>query len=185
MLLSQWYPCRWTEFVRRRLVGPFRLDRAIASTLDFDFDFQRVFRVLSGLPYHIAMTWVKTIANGWATSSRLNKDTISPCIFCHSPGCDQLLHYLGCDVFCKLLQDNSEAPLAFARGMISKLALDPCDILHIKFIFVSFTTYHSLHNIYFQYMPALPQRWGTVAAKTVVTAATKFESLLGSARLCD
>ena len=128
---------------------------------------------------------MKTIANGWATSARLSKDTTSPCIFCHSPGRDHLLHYLDCEVFSKLLQDNSEAPLAFARGMFSRLALDPCDNLHIKYVFIQYTIYHSLHNIYDKFIPAFPQRWGTVAANSVVTAATKFESLLGNARLRD
>ena len=68
-------------------------------------------------------------------------------------------------------------------NILSRLAVDPCDILTIKCVFVRFTVYHSIRSDDSKYIPALPNHWGTVVLNSITTAASKFEALLGDARL--
>ena len=102
-------------------------------------------------------------------------------MFWHAPAKDELLHYL----CCQSLQDTLQRTVLVSRAanILARLAVCPCDILTIKTVFVRYTVYHSIHNNYNSYMPDFPIIWSTVVTNTVTTAASKFEALLGSARL--
>ena len=84
LLVREWYPNSLSTFCRRRLEGPFQIDKAIVAQMNFSL----IYKTLSQIPYHINMTWAKTIANGWTTSSRLHSCEVGPCIFCHAHGSD-------------------------------------------------------------------------------------------------
>ena len=166
-----------------RLRGPHALSQEVVDRIDFD----KIFAVLHGLPKHVVMCWVKTIANGWATSSRLHSQHIASCIFCHNEGADCLHHYSRCVVFSEII---SEACVACrSSDPLVVFALSPCDLLTMKTCFVRFTTYHVCHNKYLNYCPARfadhnfdrinasLQRWRTVLVNSARTAAAKFELL--------
>ena len=171
LFMQAWYPPKWKEFIRRRLRGPFQLGAHSIAAVDFD----NIFTVLRRMPHHIAMSWVKTIANGWATSSRLHCDDILPCIFCGAHSCDELLHYISCPTLAAWIRQKMLAPLSDCLTV--SLAISPCDFLTIKYVFVKFFVYHSVRLTYNTYIPSSPQRWRAVCENSIATASAKFESL--------
>ena len=80
----------WIRFISRRLGPLLGCDLRLQGYL-----FGALFRTLKRAPLHIAMCFLKTVANAWPTSHRLHLEVRSKCLF----GCaaaDSLCHYLKC-----------------------------------------------------------------------------------------
>ena len=132
------------------------------------------------LPQHIYMTWVKTLCNAWATTSRLHIDPVASCIFCHAPSQNVLLHYLSCNKFRQHLQVEIPSPPLTRR--LAALGISPCDFVTIKYMFVRFTVYHAIHNDFSKHMSSGPERWHAIVQNTVRAASNKFEDLVSARR---
>ena len=151
----------------------------VSTVVNVDFD--QIFQVLRRVPRHIAMTWVKTIGKGWATSARLHSAELLPCIFCGAVRCDNLLHYINCPALSAWIREKMLAPLS-DRTSVS-LAISPCDLLTIKYVFVKFTVYHSVRYQYNIQTAVSSQRWRAVCDNSIATASAKFESLCAGSAL--
>ena len=113
-ILIKSIPNGWNPLVSKRLA-----DYGISSNLVHDtFDYYNV--QLKGLQPHLRMSFIKTITNGWHTSSRMHEATCLPCIFgCNAlpDNClisstsaphgnsirDETAHYLSCPILAGLL----------------------------------------------------------------------------------
>ena len=191
VLIGDWSPQRWTAFLTSRLRGAHGLNVQSLSRVNFEHSFQFLRRCSP----HIAMCWLKTIANGWTTSFRLHAEHGGKCIFCHRAGADRLQHYLYCDVFDRIVSgvtaedactwEEFFADLESARPAsidpLKALALVPSDHCTMKTVFVKFTVYHTCHNLYSSSSSSFSQHsWRAVLVNTARTAAAKFEALRAS-----
>ena len=174
VLLNAWQPDRWKCFFTSCLTGAHAIGYETVASVDFD----AIFSFLQRLPHHVVMSWVKTVANGWTTSSRLHLQHGNPCICCHRSEGDHLQHYLMCSSFASIVCEVCTASPSLQP--LVALALHPIDHITMKTLFVKYTTYHSCRNTYHIYCPASPQRWRTVLLNTARAAAAKYELLTGS-----
>ena len=70
ILFAIWCREQWEAVIS------FRFEASLIECIDFT----TISNFLRQLPQHVCMTWVKTLCNAWATTSRLHIDPVAPCI---------------------------------------------------------------------------------------------------------
>lgn len=91
---SQTIPNNFEKLLMRRLPVLGCFDLASFDRLDLE----PTLVVMRQLDKFVVSCWLKTVCNGWCTSSRLHEERRSTCIFGCSECKDELSHYLVCDV---------------------------------------------------------------------------------------
>ena len=113
-------------------------------------DFECVFGRLRQLPVHMSVVWVKTISNGWCTSTRLHEEKSLKCIFgCHLAR-DETRHYLLCPVMRAIVCDSapdhfSEIP-AGNPCILASLGLIAQGRSAFYYTYLLYTLYHDRKN---------------------------------------
>ena len=146
------------------------MSEAMIATVDFEL----ARTILGRLSHHVCVVWIKTIANGWTTSTRLHYTNVWACTFCKAEGQDAVAHYLNCPTLNGWIRESIVSPLSSDLRVL--LALSPCDFLTLKNLFVRFTVYHSVRHSYI-HTHSSPERWRAVCKNSIATASAKFELL--------
>ena len=91
--------------------------RRLACLADFDLaahdhiDIKDTLECLRRLDKFIAVSWLKTVCNGWCTSHRMHEDKLLQCIF-GCVGCkDTLSHYLSCPILWSIIDSVFRCPI--------------------------------------------------------------------------
>ena len=96
----------WAQVFRKRLCESFQ----IASDVLRDVDLLSAIGLLRELPVHMAVSWTKTIMNGWCTSSRLHEEKALYTVFGCPTARDQTSHYLSCPSLSRIVCDTMNLP---------------------------------------------------------------------------
>ena len=105
-------------------------------------DVDRAISCAKSSPTHAALAWLKTVTNGWCTSSRMHEPVKLQCIFGCRNGMDRLDHYLQChalwsrigEVFQGFVDPSPPGRVNFSNPSIAKVIILCC----------AFEVYHAL-----------------------------------------
>ena len=107
--------------------------------------------VTKKVPEGIRMSYVKSLTNAWATSSRYQEVTKLPCLF----GCpckrDSLKHYLRCKVLWSTIECVTGFVVNMEQPTVVRLGLHDPNLAKIYLQALAFRIYHNvkLHNLEF------------------------------------
>ena len=122
---------------------------------------------------HVAMGFIKTCTNSWATSTRLHLDLELQCVFGCGPGLDQTSHYAQCPA----LKATVSPQLFNVRRNVRGPVTSPreAEVFQMACT-VMYATYHGVKNNHWQLAWSEPgsQRLCALASRLSKTAADQF-----------
>ena len=120
-----------------------------AVTLDIDSlnvitnaNLARAFEFAAKCPSHDALAWLKTVTNGWCTSTRMHEAIILRCIFGCKDKKDDLTHYLECTVLWSLIDEVFVGCVAPSKS--GRINYIQPSVQNVCLISVAFEVYHAL-----------------------------------------
>ena len=106
--------------------------------------------MLKKLPSHVAVSWVKTVANGWCTSARFHEPTRFSCVFGCRGAIDETRHYLNCKVLRGIASDALSIPehdlLRICSEALITFGLAPVRRAAVFVLYIMYTLYHHRKN---------------------------------------
>ena len=126
-----------------------------STELPRDFDFMVLKNHMSRLPASKAFALVRTLSNGWTTSSRMHEPCIRSCFFgCHNSR-DELAHYLSCTRLWRSVKSVLKPPLIplssdyfplILGDTLEKLVLREFSSFRVNIVVAVSFAYHHMRN---------------------------------------
>ena len=113
--------------------------------------FDRAYGIVKQLPAHVALVWIKTLANGWCTSTRFHEKVRFSCLFGCCENCDELKHYLQCSTLVSVCASALKVSVAETWRFLS----DPAYLLGLHMghrgafylVCIMFSVYHAFKRL--------------------------------------
>ena len=125
------------------------------TELPRDFDFMVLKNHMRRLPASKAFALVRTLSNGWTTSSRMHEPFIRSCFFgCHNSR-DELAHYISCKRLWRSVKSVLKPPLIpissdysiLIRGdTLERLVLREFSVHRVNILVALSFAYHHMKN---------------------------------------
>ena len=102
-------------------------------------------RLLKLARMRVATSVIKTWANAWTTSSRMDEDLVLPCILGCQDCDDKLSHYISCDpLWTAVISASKGNAEQLQESPRCRLCLQEPSLDRVRRLAIAFSTYHAL-----------------------------------------